>query len=81
MYDQPSDASDPLYHTRKESTQNYRCYRADTKLKQLECLCSENTPDAPWLPILWIHIRSQVKTRQILSNKFEKFVDTPSEVA
>ena len=31
------------------------------KLEQLERLHSENTPTAPWLPILLIHIRSQVK--------------------
>ena len=30
------------------------------------------TPAAPWLPILVIHIRSQVKTRQSQSCKFEK---------
>ena len=31
------------------------------KLEQLERLRSENTPAAPWLPVLSIHIRSQVK--------------------
>ena len=31
------------------------------KLEQLERLRSENTPNTPWLPILMIHIRSQVK--------------------
>ena len=40
---------------------------------QLECLHSENTPAAPWLPILLIHIGSQVKTRQSPSYKFKKF--------
>ena len=30
-------------------------------LEQLDRLRSENTPTAPWLPILLIHIRSQVK--------------------
>ena len=34
------------------------------KLEQLERLCSEIPPAAPWLPILVIHIRPQVKTRQ-----------------
>ena len=33
------------------------------QLEQLERLCSEIPPTAPWLPILVIHIRSQVKTR------------------
>ena len=42
-----------------------------TKLEQLERLHSENT--APWLSILLIHVRSQVKTRQSQSYKFEKF--------
>ena len=40
------------------------------KLEQLECLLSEIPPAAPWLPILVIHIRSQVKTRQSQSYKF-----------
>ena len=31
-----------------------------------------DSPPAPWLPILVIHIRSQVKTRQIQSYKFKK---------
>ena len=34
------------------------------KLEQLEHPHSENTPHCSWLPILLIHIRSQVKTRQ-----------------
>ena len=38
-------------------------------LEQLERLRSEIPPAAPWLPILVIHIRSQVKTRQSQSNK------------
>ena len=42
------------------------------KLEQLECLRSEITPATPWLPILVIHIRSQVKTRQSQSYKFNK---------
>ena len=40
--------------------------------EQLECLPSEIPPAAPWLPILVIHIRSQVKTRQSQSYKFKK---------
>ena len=36
------------------------------KLEQLERLRSEIPPAAPWLPILVIHIRHQVKTRQTL---------------
>ena len=40
------------------------------ELEQLECLPSENTPAAPWLPIiLVIHIRSQVKTKSKLQIK------------
>ena len=46
-----------------------RCGR-NLKLEQLERLRSEIPPAAPWLPILVIHIRSQVKTRQ--SHKFLK---------
>ena len=42
------------------------------KLEQLERLRSEIPPTAPWLPILVVHIRSQVKTRQSQSNKFKK---------
>ena len=42
------------------------------KLEQLERLCSGDTPATPWLPILVIHIRSQVKIRQSQSNKFIK---------
>ena len=62
------------------------------KLKQLERLRSKDTPAAPWLPVLLIHIRPQVKTRQNQSHKFKKFAktskfennitrDAPSEVA
>ena len=39
---------------------------------ELERLRSEIPPAAPWLPILVIHIRSQVKTRQSQSYKFKK---------
>ena len=46
--------------------------RTQVKLEQLECLRSEIPPDAPWLPILEIHISSHVKTRQSQSNKFWK---------
>ena len=42
------------------------------KLEQLERLRSEIPLAAPWLPILVIHIRSQVKRRQSQSYKFEK---------
>ena len=41
------------------------------KLEQLERLHSEIPPAAPWLPILVIHIRSQVKTTQSQSYKFK----------
>ena len=40
------------------------------KLEQLERLRFEIPPAAPWLPILVIHIRSQVKTTQSQSYKF-----------
>ena len=43
------------------------------KPEQLERLRSENTPAAPWLPKLLIHIGPQVKTRQSQSHKFKKF--------
>ena len=42
------------------------------QLEQLECLRSEISSAAPWLPIPVIHIRSQVKTRQSQSYKFKK---------
>ena len=49
-------------------------HRFPTKKTQqkLERLHSEIPPTAPWLPILVIHIRSQVKTRQSQSYKFKK---------
>ena len=40
------------------------------QLEQLERLRSEIPSAAPWLPILVIHIRSQVKTTQSQSYKF-----------
>ena len=46
------------------------------KLEQLERLRSEIPPAAPWLPILVIHIRSQVKTTQSQSYKFKKIAKT-----
>ena len=42
------------------------------QLEQIERLRSEIPPTTPWLPILVIHIRSQVKTRLSLSCKFWK---------
>ena len=62
------------------------------KLEQLECLRFEIPSATLCLPILVIHIRSQVKTRQSQSYKFKKIAknwnfarnfrcDTPSEVA
>ena len=42
------------------------------KLEQLERLRFEIPHTAPWLPILVIHIRSQLKTRQSQSYKFKK---------
>ena len=46
------------------------CVYFREKLEQLERLRSEIPPAAPWLPILVIHIRSQVKTTQSQSYKF-----------
>ena len=42
------------------------------KLEQLERLRSEMPPAASWLPLLMIHIRSQVKRRQSQGYKFKK---------
>ena len=42
-------------------------------LEQLECLRSEDTPAASWLPTLLGHIGSQVKRRQSQSYKFIEF--------
>ena len=42
------------------------------KLQQLERLRSEIPPTATWLPILAIHIRSQVKTIQSKNYKLKK---------
>ena len=42
------------------------------QLQQWECLRSEIPPAVPWLPVLVIHIRSQVKTIQSQSYKFNK---------
>ena len=47
-------------------------HNINLKLEQLERLRSEIPPAAPWLPILVIHIRSQVKTTQSQSYKFLK---------
>ena len=43
-----------------------------TKLEQLKCLHSEIPTAAQWVPILVIHIRSQVKRRESQSYKFLK---------
>ena len=45
-----------------------------TELEQLEHLRSEIPPATPWLPILVIHIRSQVKTRQNQITNFKKLL-------
>ena len=42
------------------------------ELEQLERLRSENTPTAPWLPILFIQMGSQVKTTQNQSYNFKE---------
>ena len=68
------------------------CCSLQNKLEQLVRLRSEIPPVTPWLPILVIHTRSQVKTRQNQSYKFKKIAKngnfainfthgTPSEVA
>ena len=41
------------------------------QLEQLERLRSGDTPAALWLPILLIHIGSQIKRRQSQSYKFK----------
>ena len=72
-------------------------WECNSKLEQLERLRSEIPPAAPRLPLLVIHIRSQVKITQSQSYKFLKIAkisnikfwnfarsfarDTPSEVA
>ena len=50
----------------------FQMHSIEWKLEQLECLHSEIPPAAPWLPILVIHIRSQVKRRWSQSYKFKK---------
>ena len=45
----------------------------ESQLEQPELLRSENTPAAPWLPILLIHIGTQVKTWHCQSYKFKEF--------
>ena len=55
-----------LYHFDKLQTEKWK------QLEQLERLRSEIPPTAPWLPVLVIHIRSQVKIRQSQSYKFKK---------
>ena len=50
----------------------YHTSPAMGRLEQLERLHSEISPAAPWLPILVIHIRSHVKTRQSESYNFKK---------
>ena len=50
-----------------------KAHNCSIKFKcKLEPLHSEIPPTATWLPILLIHIRSQVKTRQSQSYKFKK---------
>ena len=48
-------------------------FESNSQLEQLECLRSEDTPAASWLPILLSHIGSQVKIRQSQSYKFKEF--------
>ena len=48
-------------------------HKTSDKLEQLECLCCEDTPATPWLPILVIYIGSHVKTRQGQRYKFKEF--------
>ena len=62
-------------HKTKASNTELRCFlvlSCQGQLEQPERLRSENTPAAPVLPILLIHIRSPVKTRQNQSYKFKK---------
>ena len=58
------------------SVHDYCYLQTKIRLEQLECLRSEIPPAAPWLPILVIHIRSQVKTTQSQSYKFKKNAKT-----
>ena len=48
----------------------------DKVYMKVERLCSEDPSTAPWLPILLIHIGSQVKTRQSQRYKFKEFAKT-----
>ena len=59
-------------HLKVVSNERWFLTRNKIKKERLECLRSEIPPAAPWLPILVIHIRSQVKTRQSQSYKFKK---------
>ena len=54
------------------STKGTHKIKNKCELEQLERLHSEIPPAAPWLPILVIHIRSQVKKRQSQILKFCK---------
>ena len=69
-----------LFSQAYSSQTTYIKDQEEKQLEQLECLNSEDTPAAPWLPILLINIESQVKQDKVkgvnlkkLSNfKFQK---------
>ena len=46
------------------------------ELEQLECLRSDDSPRCPMIPIVLIHIGSQVKTKQSQSYKFKNIAKT-----
>ena len=50
----------------------YYHYLNNWSQKGLERLCSEISPAAPWLPILVIHIRSQVKKDKVKVTNLKK---------
>ena len=57
---------------RNNTKYNHMFSKTNLKQEQLECLCSEDTPTASWLPILLSHIGSRVKRRQSQSYKFKE---------
>ena len=51
-----------------------RCYKLELERLRSEYNTPPPPPPPPWLPILLVHIGSQVRTRQSKKFKFEEFV-------
>ena len=68
----PVDCFNAKMMSYQDSDSHYKVTKGCFKSRTTRTPSFWDTPATPWLPILVIHIRSQIKTRQSRSYKFKK---------